>query len=164
MISVRTKAQNSLTSRTLSLFVESEAHTRPPFSIIPALPLTRGPISVALCAAVFIYRVVQYMYQGFYVQASQILCIYVQYVCVCLCVRRHLFWGSVEQASVEEVLLLVALTPLQMSHSSLPSLPWENDREEDGCGSKLSLFRNESEDSDVCILLNACVSHASEPD
>lgn len=91
MISVRTKAQNSLTSRTLSLFVESEAHTRPPFSIIPALPLTRGPISVALCAAVFIYRVVQYMYQGFYVQASQILCIYVQYVCVCLCVRRHLF-------------------------------------------------------------------------
>ena len=53
---------------------------------------------------------------GFYVQALQILC-----VCVCEC--RHLVCGSDEQASVEVDLLLVALTPLQMSHSFLPSPP-----------------------------------------
>lgn len=34
----------------------------------------------------------------------------------------HLVCRFVEQVSVEEDLLLVALTPLQMSHSFLPSL------------------------------------------
>lgn len=49
-------------------------------------------------------------------------------VCVCVCALSHLVCGFVEQASVEEALLLVALTPLQMSHSFLPSLLWEHER------------------------------------
>lgn len=43
-------------------------------------------------------------------------------VCVCLCVCCHLVCGFVQQASAEEDLLSVALTPLQMSHSSPPFL------------------------------------------
>lgn len=41
---------------------------------------------------------------------------------MCVCVFSHLVSGFVEKASAEEALLLVALTPLQMSHSFLPSL------------------------------------------
>lgn len=74
--------------------------------------------SLCCCSQVFIERYNITMDKGFYVQALQILCAFVR---VCFCVCRHLVCGSVEQASVEEDLLLVALTPLQMSHSFLPS-------------------------------------------
>lgn len=83
--------------------------------------------SLCCCSQVFIERYnICTMDKGFYVQALLILC---AWVCVCLCVCRHLVCGSVEQASVEEDLLLVALTPLQMSHSFLPSPAWERETE-----------------------------------
>lgn len=46
---------------------------------------------------------------------------------VCVCVFWHLV--VCEQASVEEDLLSVALTPLQMSHSFLPFKLWGGESE-----------------------------------
>lgn len=65
-----------------------------------------------------IYRVSHYMpvtiKAGFCVLPFKIMC-------MCVCVFRHLVSGFAEKASAQEALLLVALTPLQMSRSFLPS-------------------------------------------
>lgn len=90
------------------------------------LLLTRSRISVhPVLLPQCIYRLSHYMSvtmrAGFCAVAFEIMC-------MCEGVFRHLVSGFAGKASAEKALLLVAITPLQMSHSFLPSPVYKRGR------------------------------------